>query len=141
MASGCSDLLGICHSTAQPEPPSAACAGSGRAGQGRAGPGRCCLPPRASPGSWAQILCCLQPNAKRRKKSHCVHVAKMSSGLLESAVSSSLIIIRQTDRQTWRTDRPSSIRSCLWAVGQLLGTHCIWKNTSLQRCYSKAGIN
>lgn len=32
-------------------------------------------------------------------------MAKMSSGLLESAVSGSLSITSKTDRQTWRTDR------------------------------------
>lgn len=66
------------------------------------------------------------------KKDHCIHMAKRSSGLLESAVSSRLIITTQTDRPGGQTDPQAP--GAAWVHGLALGAYCIWKNTSLQRC-------
>lgn len=77
-------------------------------------PKRLVLTPRAGGRCLPQLmgtnLHCWQTNTQRTKKDHCIHMAKRSSGLLESAVSSRLII-------TTQTDRPSSTRGCLgpWA--------------------------
>lgn len=92
---------------------------------------------RCPPSSWAQSLHCWQPNTKRRKKNHCIHTAKRSSGLPESAVFSSLIITTQTGRAGAQTNPQA--QGAAWVRGITFGCLLHLENTSLQRC--KAGTN